>query len=928
MGHDEKGGNGEVGSYVFSSRTSKIVKVYPVRNASSEEAVKSLKRYCIHILHFLQEKVNCIQTDAGTQFMSKTWGQVCAQHGLEHRTCPVDHQAMNGQVERVSGILAAKTRALLMDGRMNKKYWPLAIQAAAYLLNRTPHDSLEGISPLEKGTTRKPDLSRTRVFGCTAYVQIPKAKRRGKLSDMAWEGILVGYSTQSPEWIILAPRSGQLRNAYSVMFSEHESGFTTAENKGEDLMVENEGVPIVNLPHANGTKGTDITRKETPLEEQMQEEHTRDDGAPSGSEPCKETTIPVETESAAKNTEGKATEIEIGGQGSPTNSISSSDSRDENSDPSWEPDRVSKSVSQPNNFPRASARIRHTFNPNYMPSGTSEMEKLNELIENDLVSSEDEERDPPVGQNVEQTGVNLCMALTTNDTNLPRTWRQAINTPEWETAMINEINELKSKNAWELIPKPKGAKVLPGVWNFRIKRDENGNVIKYKARWCVDGSREGFLRPPENTFAPVAELPTVRAMIAIAAKDSQIILQTDFPNAYINAEIKEDIYVCQPKGLEEKDSNNYVCKLRKALYGCPISGKRWNETLKTAILSLGYRQSVIDHCLFHKEENGTRDLLLIYVDVLATSSAGTDRAEYMLDELSEMFEIKKLGKAKYVLGFGVHQRHDGTFLEQNAYIESILHEAGYLNARIRSTPWDNHLKEDASKLPPEEIVMFRRTLGQLAYLANATRPDITWAVARLASGIQEPTRGQWERVKRLLRYLSGTKGLGLKFIPCKELLKLETFVDSSFAVDSKKGRSVTGFIVYLNGGPVLWKSHLQSTVADSPNAAEYIALYESAVASMGLHNLVKESGMILEETCKIYEDNDGSRRLAMSGMGQKKARHLQTKHHYVQELCGTGKVKVLRIPTGDQPVDLLTKGSHTGKLHAYLLGRLGVVNQT
>ncbi len=126
MGHDEKGWKEEVGSYVFSSRFSKLIKVYPVNNASAEEAARSLEKYCINILPLLGEKVNCIQTDAGTQFASIKWERVCSQHQLEHRTCPVDHQAMNGQVESAIGILAAKTRALLMDKNVDKKYWPLA----------------------------------------------------------------------------------------------------------------------------------------------------------------------------------------------------------------------------------------------------------------------------------------------------------------------------------------------------------------------------------------------------------------------------------------------------------------------------------------------------------------------------------------------------------------------------------------------------------------------------------------------------------------------------------------------------------------------------------------------------------------------------------------------------------------------------------
>ncbi len=66
-------------------------------------------------------------------------------------------------------MLAAKIRALLMDSRTEKGLWPLAMETATYLMNRTPHESLDGLSPLEKSTGRKPDLSRARVLGCTAY---------------------------------------------------------------------------------------------------------------------------------------------------------------------------------------------------------------------------------------------------------------------------------------------------------------------------------------------------------------------------------------------------------------------------------------------------------------------------------------------------------------------------------------------------------------------------------------------------------------------------------------------------------------------------------------------------------------------------------------------------------------------------------------
>ncbi len=173
----------------------------------------------------------------------------------------------------------------------------------------------------------------------------------------------------------------------------------------------------------------------------------------------------------------------------------------------------------------------------------------------------------------------------------------------------------------------------------------------------------------------------------------------------------------------------------------------------------------------------------------------------------------------------------------------------------------------------------------------------------------------------------GTANLGIMYTCKNEKMDIKTYVDSLFSVDKIKGRSNTGYVTYLNGGPVIWKSRLQKTVADSPNAAEYIALHEAATASVGLYNMMNETGIMVEKMCKLFEDNDGARRLAMHGMGQKKARHLNSKYHKVQELCEKGEITIMRVATVDQPADLLTKGSHSCKQHLYLLEKLGVVNQ-
>ncbi len=394
------------------------------------------------------------------------------------------------------GILAVKTRSLLGTMDVPSKYWPLAMITAAYLLNRTPSAALMGRTPLEVSAGEKPDLMKMKVFGCKAFVQIPKPQRRSKLNPMAWQGMMVGYSTNSPEWITLDSRTNNLRKAYSVVFLEDVKG-VLQQAKGRIKEIELNG----SIPH--GINVYDNGRNDDG-------DGTYGNGAPKSDEDVDQ--------------EPKGADID----------------------------------DQP------SEQLNETTEENEPPTSADY-----QVAEDQLLS------------------LGLCMAMTMTE-ELPITWKQAVNVSHWKEAMEKEIKELQGKGAWVLVDRTDDMKVLPGVWNYRDKRDENGNIAKYKARWCVNGSGDKFKWPPETTYSPGAEISTVRLAFAAAAATGQEVLQADFPNAYLNADMTENVYICQPYGIYNGEDRKKVCLLKKALYGCPISGKRWHDEIASKIKTLGY----------------------------------------------------------------------------------------------------------------------------------------------------------------------------------------------------------------------------------------------------------------------------------------------------------------------------------------------------
>ncbi len=172
------------------------------------------------------------------------------------------------------------------------------------------------------------------------------------------------------------------------------------------------------------------------------------------------------------------------------------------------------------------------------------------------------------------------------------------------------------------------------------------------------------------------------------------------------------MYVKQVSGLEQNGKEYWVYKLKKVLYGSPVSGHKWHSTLQDAVEALRYKRSRIDYCLFHRIKERHGDLLVIYVDnVLVTSTAGRTRSYAQLDELEMKFNIKKFGLATHMLGIKVHQKHDHSSLAQTAYLKTVLSGAKYVDDKPRGTPWDPRLKEDEELLGESETTLYRNIRG-------------------------------------------------------------------------------------------------------------------------------------------------------------------------------------------------------------------------
>ena len=199
-------------------------------------------------------------------------------------------------------------------------------------------------------------------------------------------------------------------------------------------------------------------------------------------------------------------------------------------------------------------------------------------------------------------------------------------------------------------------------------------------------------------------------------------------------------------------------------------------------------------------------------------------------------------------------------------------------------------------------------VGSLLYAAMMTRPDTAYAVQALGRHMQASGLEHVTAAKRVMRYLQGTKELGIKYGAVKSSeLELVGFCDSDWGSDLETRRSTTGWVFMINGGAVSWGSKLQPTVALSSSEAEYMAASAAVQEALHVRSLLSSLGMEQSAATKIYEDNQGCIAMSENAMGQRRTKHIDIRYHFIRERVESGEVKLCYVPTEQQLADLLTK---------------------
>jgi hypothetical protein len=519
----------------------------------------------------------------------------------------------------------------------------------------------------------------------------------------------------------------------------------------------------------------------------------------------------------------------------------------------------------------------------------------------------------------------------------PKTYREAVSgldASKWMAAMEKEIGSCEANHTWVEVPRTqlsKGTNIIKCKWVYKIKVDENGEVTEYKARLTPKGfmQKEGI--DYFEVFAATGQYKTMRLGLSLTASWDHELDQMDVPSAFLKADLEEEVYMEMPEGFEKP---GIVLLLKKALYGLKQAPREWYLLIRRFITEeLEFKATISDPCLFfRRSKTGKVMLIFLFVDDFQISYHRDDAAEWSIEKekLIRKFNTKDMGASKWILGMRIQRdrRNHILTLDHELYITKALQRFGLADCKavftpqaiVRGSTSEEAIQRDGGDEPCDKQ-QYMELVGTLMYPSISTRPDIANAARSLAQHMQDPRRRHEVAAKRVLRYLAGTKEIGLRFGREQKAatgdMQITAFGDADWANDRSDRKSITGWIVKLNGDVVSWASKKQHTVAQSTCEAELYAEAAAVNEILWQRGLLKELGLRMENASIVYCDNQPAISVSKNGIKSERTKHVDVKYHFVTEQIEKRTIESKYLPTDQQQADILTKALDKPRFEAF-----------
>ena len=850
-----------------------------VHHGFTHKKKSGIRQSVVHYAAFVERqfdtKVCVFHSDGEKSMEQKNMGKWIKSKGYKYETTAPYTPAQNGPSERSGAVIMRRARAMRIEARLPEDLWPELFYHAIKILNLTPTEQLGWLTPIEtlmqalRKPNPRPSGFNLYITGSRVYVKINKVPKTKKVAPRALIGYLVGYDSTNifRVWIPQQNKVIRVRNATideSKLFDPtkpflEEELLSTVPTRRQVLEI-----PSIKERSSHRPFGTEETSSE-----ESSTEDDDDDIQQTQQEPNTETSIaPDLQDSYLPPTPEYFAPVQEAIE--PTKEIIA--------------DIDERNIIQGSRRRKPTSRRREAF--------LAELDKPEEL---------------PGFYSAFATGTTHRDRIHRDQLPPePKNWRSLLAHPyrkEFKEAADKEIAELKEKDTFIYVNRPREKQVLPITWVFRYKFDNDGFLTKFKARLCVCGN---FQKPNLlDTYAATLAAKVFRALMAITSVFDLETLQLDVRNAFVHSTLDEEVYCENPEGL---NTGNCI-RLQKALYGLRRAPRLWQQNLTKKLCELNLRQIAEEPCVF------TNDFLIFFFFVDDTMilfhRKNRSKVLELKDALLESFDVQEIGEVKWFLGVRVLRDRPNRklWLCQDSYVDKITHRFNLQHMRPPKTPMTTEpLTQNPAQASPQNIHLFQQKVGSLLYATTITRPDVARTANKLSEFMNNPSPEHFVAVDRAIGYLYGTRSLAIEYSRDSEAFLCAS--DAAFA-DNVDRKSTEGFLFKLFGGPIDWRASKQKTITTSTTEAELLALSHTTKEFYWWKRLFKDIGLDLEDegTTPVLCDNQQTVGLLQKEQPifKTQLKHVDVHHHWLRQEVQNRQVFIRWIPTSQMPADGFTK---------------------
>lgn len=520
----------------------------------------------------------------------------------------------------------------------------------------------------------------------------------------------------------------------------------------------------------------------------------------------------------------------------------------------------------------------------------------------------------------------------------PDNWSEAMASRfanDWILASLLEKRSFELHKVYELVPrnsvgKKRIYKPRP-VFKIKILPPDEHNPFpaldKFKYRQTIAAYTKSMVMGVdfEEKRASTVRWEATLIIMGIANHFRLSLTLIDIKTFFLYGDLTDEVYMEQPPEWEDATypASDYVCHLLKSMYGLPQAPHRAQLKLKKVLLEAGFRQTAADDCIFVWGNPGDDGFAVVgtHVDDILCAATSTGRA-HAIEALAKVFECTVKDNPSLITAVQVARDKDSRWLKlhQAAYVETILTDFNMSDCSTVSTPMDPGTAKALMELPlategavNEGVTTnYRKLVGMLIWL-HKTRPDLLFTINLLARFLKLPTEKHFELAKsRVLRYLQGTKYMGIVFSDPGAVWTLSAQCDADLAGDLRTSRSTNGYFAKVGEfGAISFHSCLERKISTSTQQAETYALAWGLRDVMWIRTLMAEIGLDVNYPVNIDTDNRGVFLQSSKQVNHATAKHFRINQAFIRQAGEDAVCRVSKVNTADNHSDIFTKALHT-----------------